>query len=321
MSRWGGIGDQKYPIHFSGDIKSTWETYVFEIEFTVRSSNSGCYFWTHDIGGFFGGQDGELYTRWLQFGAFSAALRLHSAGEIDRRPWKWGDENLDAMKQAMQLRAQLMPYIYTAAWQCSEQNKPLLRPLYLEWPEEEAAYTHTEQYLFGDHLLVAPVTKKLNEEARLAEGSCWLPPGEWIDWWTGESFEGAQTIEDHYPLDRFPLYVRSGAVIPMRELSLRPTCSPIRELTFHCFPGNDPSKSTTSWFYDDDGESATGSHYHLSKLLLCSEAQKQELRIETLAGEDFDWNEQTPALKIEAQGQTVVEKERYPSGTTCIAIT
>jgi alpha-glucosidase (family GH31 glycosyl hydrolase) len=255
FSRWGGIGDHKHPIHFSGDIESNWDAFKFEVEFTVRSSNSGCYFWSHDIGGFYGKGSGELYTRWMQFGAFSASLRLHSSGDMDRRPWTWGTPYAEAMKQAMQLRAELMPYVYTAAWQCWHANRPLLRPMYLEWPDLDASYEHLGQYIFGDHLLVAPVTWAADAESGLAQGQCWLPPGEWIDWWTGQRHAGEQVIEDSYAIDRFPLYVRAGAVIPMAPLSLRPASEKLFKLRLRCFAPSEGA-TVTSWVYDDDGESA-----------------------------------------------------------------
>jgi alpha-glucosidase (family GH31 glycosyl hydrolase) len=252
FSRWGGLGDHRHPIHFSGDIESNWDAFKFEVEFTVRSSHSGCYFWSHDIGGFYGKPNAELYTRWMQFGAFSAALRLHSCGEMDRRPWTWDAPYAAAMKAAMQLRAELMPYVYTAAWQCWSRNKPLLRPMVLEWPEQEEAYTHCGQYLFGDHLLVAPVTEAADPDTGLARGTCWLPPGEWIDWWSGSSLIGGQVITGDYPLERFPLYVRAGAVIPMQAFRLRPANESPNEVRLHLYPG-ETGRTPVSWLYMDDG--------------------------------------------------------------------
>jgi alpha-glucosidase (family GH31 glycosyl hydrolase) len=251
FSRWGGLGDHRHPIHFSGDIESNWEAFAFEVEFTVRSSNSGCYFWSHDIGGFYGKPDAELYTRWMQFGAFSASLRLHSCGPVDRRPWRWDEPFASEMKNLMRMRGRWMPTVYTAAWQCATANKPLLRPMYLEWPEEEAAYEHLGQYLFGDHVLVAPVTERMGEDGT-APGRCWLPPGTWVDFWTGERFEGGQVIGDRYPLDRFPLYLRAGAVIPLRNDSLRPASENISELTLLWTPA-EKGETVESLWVDDDG--------------------------------------------------------------------
>jgi alpha-glucosidase (family GH31 glycosyl hydrolase) len=251
FSRWGGLGDQRHPIHFSGDIESNWEAFAFEVEFTVRSANSGCYFWSHDIGGFYGKSDAELYARWMQFGTFSASLRLHSCGPVDRRPWLWEEPYAANMAESMRMRGRWMPYVYTAAWQCAAENKPLLRPLYLEWPDEEAAYEHMGQYLFGDHVLVAPVTERMDDDGQ-APGRCWLPPGTWVDFWTGERLEGGRVVEDRYPLDRFPLYLRAGAVIPLRNDSLRPASEKISELTLLWTPAGNGDPVDSRWV-DDDG--------------------------------------------------------------------
>lgn len=113
-SRWAGWGDHRHPIQFSGDAVANWDMLAFEVKLTSTSGNAGCYYWAHDVGGFYGGDDPEMYVRWTQFGALSAALRVHSdiASGIDRRPWLWGDQTEKAMKKAYHFRAEILPYIF-----------------------------------------------------------------------------------------------------------------------------------------------------------------------------------------------------------------
>ena len=180
FSRWGGWGDHKHPIHFSGDVKATWASLAFEVEFTLASGNAGCFFWSHDIGGFSGDRQPELYARWAQFGAVSAAMRLHSFGEnLDRRPWLWEQPVADSLKRSFELRTELFPYIYTAAWQCHREALPLLRPMYLDYGDRSEAYEHPTQFMLGDHLLVSPICQAGSGPRCQVEKTVWLPPGQW----------------------------------------------------------------------------------------------------------------------------------------------
>jgi len=256
FSRWGGWGDQKHPIQFSGDTEGTWDMLRFEIEFTQRSGNSGCFYWAHDIGGFSKGNDPELFARWIQFGAMSAALRLHSVidPKLDRRPWLWGEEVEHSALIAYQLRSQLLPYIYSSARQCLTGMVPLLRPLYLDYPREEYAYTNYQEYFLGDNLLVAPVTQPRTGPDNLAMQEIQVPPGNWFHWFTGKKFEGPGRTKLQSTLDDFPLLVRGGVPIPLQPVTQRMTKDPIQHLTIRCWPGQE-NQIHASQLYEDDGKS------------------------------------------------------------------
>lgn len=254
FSRWGGWGDQRNPIQFSGDSGGCWEMLKFEIEFTLRSGNNGCFFWAHDIGGFYDGNDAELLARWIQFGAVSSSLRLHSYGNMDRRPWLWGPGTEQSARIAYHLRSQLMPYIYSSVRQCNTKTLPLLRPLYLDYPGQEEAYTNMQEYLFGDHLLAAPVTSKGEGPLKVAERSLWIPEGTWFHWFTGESFTGPRTVTLKSSLDEFPLLVRGGTPIPLQPYTTRMTTTPLTNLVVRCWPGRD-GVTGVSEIYEDDGQS------------------------------------------------------------------
>lgn len=255
FSRWGGWGDHRHPIQFSGDAHSSWPMLEFEIDFTLASGNAGCFFWAHDLGGFYGSfgttADSELYTRWVQFGAFSSSLRLHSNPNIDRRPWLWGKPFEEAMREAFHLRSELFPYIYTSVRQCFDHSLPLLRPMYLDYPEEEAAYESKAQYLLGDHLLVAPIVTSGAGSDFVAQRQVWFPPGTWYGLGKLEKIAGGQVHSISATLDEIPVYVRSGIALPMQPYTARMASSPLETLRVRCYPG-DAGETT---LYEDDGRS------------------------------------------------------------------
>jgi alpha-glucosidase (family GH31 glycosyl hydrolase) len=257
FSRWGGWGDQKYPIHFSGDANTNWPMLAFEVPFTSTAGNVGCFFWSHDIGGHMGGRNEESYARWCQFGALSAALRSHSTRDatMDRRPWtypKWAE---DSMRVSFQLRAQLMPYIYSSAAESCREMVPLLRPMYFDFAEQEAAYHNAQEYLFGDDLLVAPIAIAGVGPTRVAWQKVWFPAasGDWYDYFTGEKYAGGTTVAVAYPIDQFPLFVRSGTPIVVQPFANRPTSTALEHAIIRCYPGPD-GKMQTATLYEDDGQ-------------------------------------------------------------------
>ena len=251
FSRWGGWGDHRNPTQFSGDARACWAMLEFEVPFTVASGNAGCFFWAHDAGGFNGERDPETFTRWVQFCAFSASLRLHSVGDdLDRRPWLWGKKFTDAMRKAYHLRVELFPYLYTAVRQCHDETVPLLRPMYLDHPHAEEAYGYPGQYLLGDHLLVAPVTAAGQGPRCTAQKEVWFPPGEWFHLQTGERVAGGAVRSVTAEIDQVPVYVRGGVPIPMQPYTPRMTSATLPLLRVRCYPG----QAGASELYEDDGQ-------------------------------------------------------------------
>ena len=182
--RWGGLGNHRYQIGFSGDTESVWESLAFQPYFTATAANVGYAYWSHDIGGHMPGVvSPELYTRWIQFGAFSPILRTHTTKNPDaeRRIWAYPEPYASVMRDAFHLRYALIPYLYSAARETYETGVAFFRPLYYDFPEADEAYTETAEYLFGDDMLVAPVTKPVDPDTGTAAQSVWLPPGTWIE--------------------------------------------------------------------------------------------------------------------------------------------
>ncbi|MDE7443671.1 MAG: alpha-xylosidase, partial [Muribaculaceae bacterium] len=218
-SRWAGWGDHRHPIQFSGDAQANWEMLAFEVKLSAASGNAGCYFWAHDIGGFRGEEDNERLARWTQFGAMSAALRVHSARDpkLDRRPWLPGGEYTEAMRRAYKMRAELLPYVYTSVWQVHKTMVPLTRPMYIDYGKQKFSFDNPQQYMLGDLMLVAPITQPGKGPDFYATQKVWFPDGEiWYDFFTHEPKRGNTIEYVGKPLNEFPVYVKGGWVLPMQ---------------------------------------------------------------------------------------------------------
>ncbi len=253
FSRWGGLGNHRYPIGFSGDTVVSWASLAFQPYFTATASNVGYSWWSHDIGGHqWGTEDRELYTRWVQFGVFSPIFRLHSTKNVflDRRPWAFGDDVFHIVRDAMQLRHALIPYIYSMAWRTTAEGIPLVRPMYYLHPEKEAAYDCPNEYYFGSELVVVPFTSPHDPDTGLSRTSVWLPPGDWFHWTTGEYFAGDQWITFHGKLEDTPVFARAGAIIPLGPKVSWGGIDAPKELRLELFPGADNGFD----LYEDDGE-------------------------------------------------------------------
>jgi alpha-glucosidase (family GH31 glycosyl hydrolase) len=254
FSRWAGWGDHRHPIQFSGDAAGNWEMLKFEIELTASSGNAGCFFWAHDIGGFYGNRNPELYTRWTQFGLLSSSLRIHSvySKDLDRRPWLWGEEYENAMRNVYQMRSQLMPYIYSSVWQCHVDMLPLNRPMYIDYSQQNEAYRNSQQLMLGDLLLGAPVTSPCDSTTGLAAQTAWLPDKDvWYDMFTGERMEGG-TYTIYSDINRFPLFVKGGYPLPMQPYMERMASEPLSTLIVRCYPGREGDENRYT-LYEDDG--------------------------------------------------------------------
>jgi hypothetical protein len=253
FSRWGGLGNHRYPIGFSGDTIVSWRSLAFQPYFTATAANVGYGWWSHDIGGHYRGiEDPELYTRWVQYGVFSPVLRLHSTKNSyhERRPWGYDREVLHITREAMQLRHALIPYLYSAAWQAHARGDMPVRPMYHLHPEQEAAYYCPNQYYFGSELLAAPYTSPRDPDTRLSLRPLWLPEGDWFDFWSGEHYAGGRWHCCYGDLDEIPVLARAGAIVPLGPRVGWGGVENPAELTVHVFAGAD----NEFVLYEDDGE-------------------------------------------------------------------
>ncbi|MFP5250311.1 MAG: TIM-barrel domain-containing protein, partial [Acidobacteriota bacterium] len=209
--RWGGLGNHRYQIGFSGDTVSVWNSLAFQPWFTATAANVGYAYWSHDIGGHMpGAVDPELFTRWVQFGAFSPILRTHTTKNPDseRRIWAYPEPYSSILRSAFQLRYALEPYIYTEARRTYDTGVAFFHPLYYDWPNADDAYTSKNEYMFGNQMLVSPVTQAADKASGLAAESIWLPPGDWIERPTGCHFTGPARIQRAFSIDQIPVYLK-----------------------------------------------------------------------------------------------------------------
>jgi alpha-glucosidase (family GH31 glycosyl hydrolase) len=259
--RWGGLGNHRYPIGFSGDSVISWTSLAYQPHFTAMASNVLYGYWSHDIGGHTFHKhiprperhlEPELYARWMQLGVFSPVLRTHSAKEasLHKEPWHFGPPYGDAIFAAIRLRYQLAPYIYAAARHAYDTGLSIVRPMYYHWPEHDEAYAYPSQYMFGNDMLVAPVTVPAGADGT-APFPVWLPPGLWYSHDGAESFEGGRVLEQAYTLAEIPIFVRPGSVVPLYPEGMRDLARVPDELILQVFPGDEG----VTELYDDDGES------------------------------------------------------------------
>jgi alpha-glucosidase len=253
--RWGGLGNHRYQIGFSGDTISVWDSLAFQPWFTATAANVGYAYWSHDIGGHMpGAVDPELFTRWVQFGAFSPILRTHTTKnpESERRIWAYPEPYSSVLRSTFQLRYALEPYLYTEARRTYDTGVAFFRPLYYDWPEEDAAYESKGEYLFGDQMLAAPVTTPADKVSGLATEKVWLPAGEWIEWPTGKHFTGPAAVERSFSIEQTPVYLRAGAIVPMQPPMRHTGEKPVDPLIVNVWPLTPETTSSYS-VYEDSG--------------------------------------------------------------------
>jgi alpha-glucosidase len=280
--RWGGLGNHRYQIGFSGDTISVWDSLAFQPWFTATAANVGYAYWSHDIGGHMpGAVDPELYTRWVEFGAFSPILRTHTTKNPDaeRRIWAYPEPYSSILRSTYQLRMALQPYIYTEARRTYDTGVAFFRPLYYDWPEEDAAYTSKNEYIFGDQMVAAPVTSAADKVSGLASVSVWLPKGVWIEWPTGKHFTGPVTAERSFSIDQIPVYVRAGAIVPMQPEMLSTGDKPVDPLIVSVWPLA-PGTSSSYSVYEDSGVSVDYQRGVYARTPIKAEQSGDTLRVE-----------------------------------------
>ncbi|HUE28928.1 MAG TPA: TIM-barrel domain-containing protein, partial [Solirubrobacteraceae bacterium] len=256
----GIFAEHRYTIQFTGDTCATWQMLGFEAEFSAEEGNVGLPYLSDDIGSFNGQpEDGQcsaetgllnehlpddLYARWVAFGTFQPLDRLHS-NHGDRLPWEYGPAADAASAGFLRLREALNPYIYTLDRRTYDTGLPMTGALYLQWPTLAAAYEHPSEYTFGPDMVVEPVTA----DGDPAPATIWVPPGEWVDYFTGQALSGPSVRTLSVPLDQMPVLVRAGTIVPTEPYALFTPPGPQRTLILTVYPGARGSFS----LYDDQG--------------------------------------------------------------------
>lgn len=247
LTRASYAGGHRYAATWTGDNTSSWEHLSLWIPMGLNLGLSGQPFVGPDIGGFTGIPTAELYTRFLQVGILSPFCRTHAQkGKPDQEPWSFGPQYEAINRRAIELRYRLLPYLYTVFEEAARTGVPVMRPLFLEYPEDRRTYLLDREFLLGRDLLVAPV---LEEGARSV--TVYFPEGEWFDFWTGEKRVGPGEFRVEAPLDRVPLFVRGGAILPLQPVVQYVDEVPADPLVLRIFP----SRESVGTLYEDDGVS------------------------------------------------------------------
>jgi alpha-D-xyloside xylohydrolase len=253
LSRSAFAGSQRYGVTaWSGDVLSDWLSLKRQIPAGLNFSLSGIPYWTTDIGGFIAGGDlsdakfRELFVRWFQFGAFSPIFRVHGtrynpdANEL----WSYGPESKILLAYD-NLRYRLLPYIYSLAWKVTSESYTPMRPLIMDFPDDVKAQNVGDQFMYGPAFLVNPVT-----EQGATQRQVYFPPGQWYDFWTGATVQGGKFAQVSAPLDRLPLYVRAGSIVPMGPEEEYSNQKPADPIELRVFSGGDGDFT----LYEDQGD-------------------------------------------------------------------
>jgi alpha-glucosidase len=287
LTRAGFAGVQRYSAVWTGDNYAGWEHLALTIPMLANMSVSGVPFVGADVGGFNDMPSGELYARWLQAAALTPFFRSHSVGWVgNKEPWEFGEEFTRINRASVELRYQFLPYLYTLFREHERSGVPVMRPLWYEYPNDKQTYLISDEFMVGSDVLVAPVVK----EGMTTRG-IYLPVGaEWVDWWTGEKLESGKMHYLKSPLDRLPIFVRVGAVIPTQGVIQHTGEMQSSPVTLNVIPGIKPGVVERAVLFQDAGD---GYGYRGQDF--------REIRIEHSAG----------VLKLDRTGNFNGQRVRY----------
>jgi len=305
ITRSGWAGVQRYAAGWTADNRATWDQLWLTMPMVLNLGLSGLAFTGPDVGGFLGHPSAELFTRWLQMSVFLPFFRSHTyLHDPDQEPWSWGEPTLSINRRWIEHRYRLLPYLYTAFWQCAQTGVPMVRPLLLAFQDDPETHALDDAFLCGEHLLVAPI-----REEGAVRRTVYLPEGVWYDVWTDERLTGPAHVEVEAPLERIPVFARAGSVVPTADPVRYVGERPQDRLVLHVYPPEvdvrDEDEARTaalheavSVLYEDDGASYDYRRgvYRLSRFQLTVEGEERrelDLRRETEGGyepgyESFD---------------------------------
>ncbi len=266
-------GTQRYTSTWTGDNVATWEHLWIANVQAQRMAMSGFSFAGSDIGGFAEQPQGELFTRWIQLGVFHPFCRVHSSGDHgDQEPWAFDDDVTDIVRKFVEIRYQLLPYLYTAFWNLIEHGTPLLKSLVMFDQEDHQTHYRTDEFIYGDQILVCPIQEPNAKGRRM-----YIPRGKWYNWWTDEIVQGGKEKWVDAEIDSMPLFVKEGAILPKYPIQQYVGEQEIDEVTLDVYfkEGKEHSQ-----LFDDahDGYDYTKGRYSLRTFKLTG--RKKELIIQ-----------------------------------------
>ncbi len=247
-------GTQRYTSSWTGDNVATWEhLWIANIQ-AQRMAMSGFSFIGSDIGGFAEQPNGELYARWIQLGVFHPFCRTHSSGDHgDQEPWAFDDGITDVVRKFIEIRYQLLPYLYSTFWQYAKEGVPMLKSLVMIDQEDTQTHFRTDEFVVGDHILVCPVLEPNARGRRM-----YVPKGKWYNYWNDELVTGGKEQWVDADIDSMPIFVREGAIIPKYPIQQYVGEKEITELTLDVYYKKGKEKSIVYEDADDGFEYKNG---------------------------------------------------------------
>ncbi len=279
FARSTAAGGQKFPVHWGGDCTATYPSMAEELRGGLSLSVCGYGFWSHDIGGFEQTASADVYKRWCAFGLLSSHSRLHGSTSY-RVPWLFDEEACHVLRKFVRLKCSLMPYLYGQAVKAHKEGIPMMRPMFLEFPEDLTCETLDRQYMLGDSLLAAPVFKESGEV------SYYLPEGVWTDYLTGEIQEGGRWYTRVCDYFHLPLLVREGTILPVGIDEERPDYDYLSQTTLKLYQIKEGSRVRTT-VPDMEGREA-----------VCVEAVREQGEIQVSVSGGSGWKAEVIGEKV-----------------------
>lgn len=271
LTRAAYAGAQRCAATWTGDNSSTWNHMKISIPMLLNEGVSGFGFVGDDIGGYAGSPSADLLTRWIELGAFNPFYRDHTEkGSADQEPWVHGPEHEAIRRKYIDLRYELLPYTYTAVEAMSRTGVPLMRPMFLDFPNDADVTTNDSEFMFGDAFLVAP---KLTDDPDPVHVT--LPAGDWYDFWTGKRVKGGDTVTVNPKIDEMPVYTRAGSIVPEQPVIQYVGQTPQGPLSLHVYPGPNCRGS----IYMDDGNTFAYKHGEFQRTSMTCEASSSSTTV------------------------------------------
>ena len=268
LSRNPGVAPHRYPVIYTGKTKVSWDTLKVLPSYNNSAANMGVCWLANAIGGYYSGiEDDELFIRYIQFGVFSSIFLL--AGDTGkyykREPWKWNPLIMNVIREYMQLRNKLVPYIYNESYLYHKYGVPLVQPLYYKYPKIYDEPNYVNQYFFGSRIMISPMIKKKNTEMNRVVQRVFIPSGIWYDYLTGKKFVGNKYYVGFYKKEDYPIFVKEGSIIPM-SLDMN-TQIPVN-MEIQIFPAENGLYGNYELYEDDGINKSINKNYLITKMNL-----------------------------------------------------
>jgi alpha-D-xyloside xylohydrolase len=321
LTRSAFAGQQRYGnTVWSGDVDGTWEQFSEQISAGLNFTMTGFPYWTTDIGGFFRDKNSgnsvyenqytdpdfrELLARWFQFGTFSPIFRIHGY-KTHTEIWNFGQEFEDIARKFIDLRYQLLPYIYSEAWKVTSQGKALMSPLVYQYPNDKNTWGIKDQFFFGESLLICPVTAYQARERKV-----YLPKGNWYNFWTGKKQEGGKHITAKAALNSLPIFVKEGTILPYGPKLQYATEVTNKPITLKIYPGKDAEYT----LYFDDDKSYDYEKGIYSEINISYSELTKTVTLEKGNGNYLDFSKNHMKFKIEVIGTGIKSEIQFKGKT------